>query len=112
MSKNKESEEQNCVYQTQFTPHLDTRAALEYGDEIKVLCENRGEPSIAPTRLVNDLKYKLKYYTELDYILPAGSPAVIAAAVCIAAKKTGGKVSLLLWDKNNKRYYPVDLDLK
>jgi len=57
------------------------------------------------------------YASDRDYILPIGDPAAIAV-VCIVAYKLAVMahgdspcVSLLKWDRQERTYYPVDLEL-
>ena len=54
---------------------------------------------------------KLKDYTIRDYLLLTGDPAIIGVACSIVSDITNGKYNLLKWDKQEKRYYPVEINL-
>ena len=57
------------------------------------------------------LRKLLKDYTEKDYLLLTGDPAIIGVACSIAADITGGKYNLLKWDRQEHTYYPVEINL-
>jgi hypothetical protein len=40
-----------------------------------------------------------------------GDPAIIGVACAIVADKTNGRFNLLKWDKQEKTYYPVEINL-
>ncbi len=46
-----------------------------------------------------------------DHILPVGDPIAIAAAVMVASTRTGGRVSLLKWDRYDGAYEPYVVDI-
>jgi hypothetical protein len=58
-----------------------------------------------------------KLYNELlamrddDYLLLIGDPVMIGAAVAIAGKILDGCIKILKWDKQEKKYYEVELQL-
>ena len=54
---------------------------------------------------------KLKEYTIKDYLLLTGDPAIIGVACSIVSDITNGKYNLLKWDKQERRYYPVEINL-
>ena len=53
----------------------------------------------------------LKNYTIEDYLLLTGDPAIIGVACSIVSDMTGGKYSLLKWDKQDRIYYPIKINL-
>jgi hypothetical protein len=40
-----------------------------------------------------------------------GDPAIIGIACAIAAEINRGRIKLLKWDKENKTYYPIQVDI-
>jgi hypothetical protein len=46
-----------------------------------------------------------------DHILAVGDPVAIAAAVMVAASKTGGRVSLLKFDRMESQYDAYEIDI-
>jgi len=90
-----------------FIPH-NTKPAMVFGTIVTML-PSGGDPALAPQPMVNHLERKLKDFTAEDYLLPMGSPAAIAAAGYIAAKNSGGKVRVLIWDNKLRAYYVSEL---
>lgn len=62
-------------------------------------------------QLTRTLRQKLARFGDEDFILPGGDPAAIGAAVAVAAFANGGRVTVLKWDNQERRYYPVPLRL-
>lgn len=86
-----------------FTP------ALEFG-MLNVLLPNAGPPpSMEPVIAV--LKRKLADFTDDDYILATGDPAVIGAATVVAAWFNNGRVKMLRWDRSMSMYMELQIDL-
>ena len=46
-----------------------------------------------------------------DYLLLTGDPAIIGVACSIVSDITNGKYNLLKWDKQERRYYSIDINL-
>ena len=65
----------------------------------------------SPGPLVMKLRTLLKNYTEDDYLLLSGDPAIIGVACSIVSDITNGKYNLLKWDKQERRYYPIEINL-
>ena len=53
----------------------------------------------------------LKNYRSTDYLLLTGDPAIIGVACSIASDMTNGKYNLLKWDKQERQYYPITINL-
>ena len=54
---------------------------------------------------------KLKNFTEDDYLLLNGDPAIIGVTCAIASEMTNGKFKLLKWDRQEKTYYPIEINI-
>ena len=65
----------------------------------------------SPGPLVYKLRQGLKDYTPNDYLLLTGDPAIIGAACSIVSDITNGKYNLLKWDKQERKYYPIEINL-
>ena len=46
-----------------------------------------------------------------DYLLLTGDPAIIGVACSIVSDMTNGKYNLLKWDKQERQYYPIEINL-
>jgi hypothetical protein len=65
----------------------------------------------SPGPLVYKLRQGLKSYTSEDYLLLTGDPAIIGVACSIVSDITNGKYKLLKWDKQERKYYPIEINL-
>ena len=65
----------------------------------------------SPGPLIFKLRNLLKNYRLTDYLLLTGDPAIIGVACSIAADITNGKYNLLKWDKQERQYYPITINL-
>lgn len=95
--------------QNNLVPVHDITPAAQYG-ALDILLP--GGPVVLSTEhLVRTLKQKLADFTDDDYLLCMGDPAVIAVAASIASAKNGGRYRLLIWDRRSSTYLPVEVDL-
>lgn len=65
--------------------------------------------SVGPT--VRRLHMVLRSFSIHDYLLCMGDPAAIGLATAIASHVTGGKFKLLKWDKQERVYFPIEVDI-
>jgi hypothetical protein len=91
-------------------PKINIIGAGQYG-ELKVLLPENAQIILSAGPLVFKLRKLLKDYTPEDYLLLTGDPAIIGVACSIVSDITNGKYKLLKWDKQERRYYPIELDL-
>ena len=115
--KNLKSETQSIVYVIQDipgtkigAPKINIVGATQYG-QLKVLLPENSQIILSPVYVISTLKQKLKDYKSKDYLLLTGDPAIIGVACSIVSDITNGKYKLLKWDKQERRYYPVEIDL-
>jgi len=57
------------------------------------------------------LRTKLKNFTQEDYLLLTGDPAIIGVACSVVSNMTNGKYNLLKWDRQETMYYPIKINL-
>ena len=84
--------------------------AAEYGT-FKFLLPELSQMIFSPGPLIFKLRKGLKDYTTEDYLLLTGDPAIIGVACSIVANITNGKFNLLKWDKQERKYYPIQINL-
>ena len=65
----------------------------------------------SPGPLIFTLRKKLKDYKPRDYLLLTGDPAIIGVACSIVSDITNGKYNVLKWDKQERKYYPITINL-
>ena len=91
-------------------PRINIIGAAEYGD-LKFLLPELSQIIFSPGPLIFKLRKALKNYTNEDYLLLTGDPAIIGVACSIVSDITNGKYKLLKWDKQEKKYYPITINL-
>ena len=91
-------------------PKINILGAAEYGT-FKFLLPELSQMIFSPGPLIFKLRKGLKDYTEEDYLLLTGDPAIIGVAVAIVSDITNGKFNLLKWDKQERKYYPIHINL-
>ena len=92
------------------TPKINIIGATQFGN-LKVCLPENSQIILSPNYVITTLRQKLKDYTIKDYLLLTGDPAIIGVACSIVSDITNGKYNLLKWDKQERRYYPVEIDL-
>ena len=92
------------------TPRINILGAREYGEFVFGLPE-KSQIIFSPGPLIFRLRLLLKNYTTKDYLLLTGDPAIIGVACSIVSDMTNGKYKLLKWDKQERKYYPIDINL-
>jgi len=91
-------------------PKINIIGASKYGELVFLLPE-LSQIIFSPGPLVFKLRKLLKNYTPDDYLLLTGDPAIIGVACSIVSDITNGKYKLLKWDKQERQYYPIEINL-
>jgi len=91
-------------------PKINIIGATQFGN-LKVCLPENSQIILSPTYVITTLRNKLKNYTKKDYLLLTGDPAIIGVACSIVSDITNGEFNLLKWDKQERRYYPVEINL-
>ena len=92
------------------TPKFNIMGASKFGELVTLLPEN-SQIIMSPGPLIFKLRKLLNNFTENDYLLLTGDPAIIGVACSIVSETTNGKYNLLKWDKQERKYYPVKINL-
>ena len=92
------------------SPKINIMSASKYG-EFKFLLPEFSQIIFSPGPLIFKLRNLLKNYTTKDYLLLTGDPAIIGVACSIVSDMTNGKYNLLKWDKQDRLYYPIKINL-
>ena len=87
------------------------RSAEKFG-ELKILLPDRKQMILASGPLTFELQKHLKDFNDNDYLLLIGDPAIIGLCCAIASDFNNGKYKVLKWDRNDKRYYDLEIDLR
>ena len=91
-------------------PKINILGAAEYGT-FKFLLPELSQMIFSPGPLIFKLRKGLKDYTNEDFLLLTGDPAIIGVACSIVSDITNGKFNLLKWDKQERKYYPIHINL-
>jgi len=91
-------------------PKINIMGASKYG-EFKFLLPELSQIIFSPGPLVFKLRQGLKKFSKRDYLLLTGDPAIIGVACSLVSDMTNGKYKLLKWDKQERQYYPIEINL-
>ena len=91
-------------------PRINIMGASQYGT-FKFLLPELSQIIFSPGPLVFKLRKLLKNFKSDDYLLLTGDPAIIGVACSIVSDITNGKYKLLKWDKQERKYYPIEINL-
>ena len=91
-------------------PKINIIGASQYG-QFKFLLPEFSQMIFSPGSLIYKLREGLKNYKPRDYLLLTGDPAIIGVACSIVSDITNGKYKVLKWDKQERKYYPIAINL-
>ena len=91
-------------------PKINIMGAAEFGT-FKFLLPELSQIIFSPGPLIFKLRKGLQNYREKDFLLLTGDPAIIGVACSIVSDKTNGKYQLLKWDKQERKYYSIKINL-
>ena len=91
-------------------PKINIIGAQKYG-KFKFLLAEFSQMIFSPGPLIFKLRQGLKDFKEEDHLLLTGDPALIGVACSIVSDITNGKYNLLKWDKQERKYYPIEINL-
>jgi hypothetical protein len=92
------------------SPKINIMSASKHGN-FKFLLPEFSQIIFSPGPLIYKLRSLLKNYTPQDFLLLTGDPAIIGVACSIVSEMTNGKFKLLKWDKQDRVYYPIEINL-
>ena len=91
-------------------PKINILGASNYG-QFKFLLPEFSQMIFSPGPLIFKLRKGLKDFKIGDYLLLTGDPAIIGVACSIVSDITNGKYKVLKWDKQERKYYPIEINL-
>jgi hypothetical protein len=92
-------------------PVVDISPAAKYGELVYLL--NWSDAKLKnPDAVASTLWQKLSTFSDDDYLLMVGSPTAMALTAAIAMDINNGRARLLMWDRDDRAYrvVPIDLD--
>ena len=113
----KKKKSRSKVYLTQEVPgssigqpKYNVVGAQKFGQVVTLLPE-KIQIILSPGPLIQKLRTLLKDYTTDDYLLLSGDPAIIGVVCSVVSDITNGKYNLLKWDRQEKTYYPIEVNI-
>ena len=91
-------------------PKINILGAAQFGT-FKFLLPELSQIIFSPGPLIFKLRKGLKDYRQKDFLLLTGDPAIIGVACSIVSDMTNGKYKLLKWDKQERKYYAIEINL-
>ena len=91
-------------------PKINIMGAAEFGT-FKFLLPELSQIIFSPGPLIFKLRKGLQDYRPSDFLLLTGDPAIIGVACSIVSDITNGKYQLLKWDKQERKYYSININL-
>ena len=104
------TEQTSTVYVVQEMPNHDIAPAMRYG-ELKVLLPSNTQIAFSTVPTVRLLKRKLRGFTDNDFLLLTGDPVAMGLASSIAAAYNSGRYRVLKWDRRERMYIPVSINI-
>jgi hypothetical protein len=92
------------------SPKINIMGASHYG-KFKFLLPEFSQMIFSPGPLIFKLRKGLKNFKKKDFLLLTGDPAIIGVACSIVSDITNGKYNLLKWDKQERKYYSIEINL-
>ena len=91
-------------------PKYNIIGAQKYG-KLQVLLKENTQIVLSPGPIIFELRRLLRDYTSKDYLLLSGDPSVIGIACSVVSDINNGRFNLLKWDRQEKMYYPLEINL-
>ena len=91
-------------------PKINIMGASSYG-QFKFLLPEFSQIIFSPGPLIYKLRQGLKNFKKKDYLFVTGDRAIIGVACSFVSDITSGKYNLLKWDKQERKYYPIEINL-
>ena len=91
-------------------PKINIMGAAEFGT-FKFLLPELSQIIFSPGPLIFKLRKGLRNYNPRDFLLLTGDPAIIGVACSIVSDITNGRYQLLKWDKQERKYYSININL-
>ena len=91
-------------------PKINIMGAAQFG-VFKFLLPELSQIIFSPGPLIFKLRKGLQNYRPRDFLLLTGDPAIIGVACSIVSDISNGKYQLLKWDKQERKYYSININL-
>jgi hypothetical protein len=101
----------STVYVIQESPGKNIVGASDYGS-IYVMLPKDSQVMFESDSFIKEISEKMKDFSNDDYLLLIGDPTAIGIACSIAAKYNDQEYNVLKWDRQEKKYFAIHINLK
>lgn len=98
------------VYVVSETLQHNVTPAMKFGD-IETILPPNAQIIFSVVPAVKRIQRKLEKFTDEDFLVLIGDPSAIGIVCAVAASKNNGRFKLLKWDKRERLYIPIQVDL-
>ena len=84
-------------------------SASQFGD-FDFILENTPDMIFSPVPTIAKIRKELQNYSDDDYLLLIGDPAVIGICVHYALQNNRGRANLLKWDNREYKYFNIEVN--
>lgn len=98
------------VFVTQEARNRNFVPAMKWGEVVPIM-PPEAQVVLTADPAVGKMKRILSNFSDDDYLLLSGDPVIMGIAVAVACEANMGRAKLLKWDKMDKSYYVVELDM-
>lgn len=98
------------VYVIQEQANKNILPAERFG-EIQTLLPPGAQVTFSSGQVCKKLMFDLSTFKDEDYLLLIGDPVAIGIAVAVACHWNQGRVKMLKWDRQEKIYFPISINL-
>ena len=106
----KDTEKKAKVFVVQEESKFNIISAQQYGQLIPLYEEGK-QIMLSPGPAIRKAKSIMKDFSDDDYLLLIGDPAMIGVACSVASYNNRGKYKVLKYDRRTYTYYPIQIDL-
>ncbi len=99
----------SIVYVTQDVEGRNFLPAMSFG-ELEVLMPSGAQVILDAGPTLDTINRKLQKMRKEDYLLLSGDPIIIGLSIAVGFLLMDGKLTVLKWDRQQKKYYKVKID--
>ena len=94
-----------------WIPSMDLSAAQLFGDPVHLMPPEAHSNRLPMEAIIAVLKEKMETFGRADFLLCCGAPAISHAAAIIASQKCDGRIRILEWDKFQRGYKAIEINV-
>ncbi len=96
------------VFIPQESPGKNVIPAAKFGELVTIFDAHK-QVMLSPAPATNAINHALRNFSDDDYLLLIGDPVLVGVCCSVAAKFNSGRMKLLKWDRQEHRYYVIQV---